>query len=61
MIVRWVLGLIARGPTHDVGATYSPESVARGHEKILVGGQLSPGWRTPEILVHGQVISVVAI
>jgi hypothetical protein len=25
--------------------------------KILADGQLSPGWRTPEILVSGQVIS----
>jgi putative peptidoglycan lipid II flippase len=33
---------------------------ARGREKILVDGQLSPGSRTAEILLGGQVISVSA-
>jgi hypothetical protein len=33
---------------------------ARGRGKILVDGQLSPGWRTAEILLGGQVISVMA-
>jgi hypothetical protein len=38
--------------------------VSRGHAsgrgRILVDGQLSPGSRTPEFLVGGQVISVSA-
>jgi hypothetical protein len=36
-------------------------AAARGHEKILVDGQLSPGSRTAEILLGGQVISVSAL
>ena len=31
---------------------------ASGNAKILVSGQLSPGSRTPEFLVRGQVVSV---
>ncbi|HWN00284.1 MAG TPA: helix-turn-helix transcriptional regulator, partial [Streptosporangiaceae bacterium] len=32
---------------------------ASGHGKLLVGGQLSPGSRTPKFLVSGREISVM--
>jgi hypothetical protein len=35
--------------------------LASGNAKILVSGQLSPGSRTPEFLVRGQVTSVATL
>jgi hypothetical protein len=37
------------------------ERLASGNAKILVSGQLSPGSRTPEFLVRGQVTSVATL